>query len=257
MPVRKVITLDEEKCDGCGDCVPSCAEGAIAIVAGKARLVSEVYCDGLGACLAHCPQGAISIEERPAAAFDETETRQHLARLESERAPASIPVAPMLHACPGSLVRSFGRPAASAPAPDPAGPVPTALATWPIQMTLVPPAAPYLQGAHILLVADCVPFAYADFHQRFLRGKPVLIGCPKLDSMDFYARKLTEIVRASRPESLTVLHMEVPCCSGFTRLAQHALDEAESTASLTDVTIGIGGEILATVDLAPGRAGQR
>jgi hypothetical protein len=135
--------------------------------------------------------------------------------------------------------------------------MPSELANWPIQLTLVPPMAPYLQGADILLVADCVPFAYADFHRQFLKGKPVIIGCPKLDHMDAYAKKLTEILRVAKPKSLSVLHMEVPCCSGFTRLAQYAVQAAGNGVTLADVTIGIRGEILDRVELTLDGAGHR
>jgi hypothetical protein len=135
--------------------------------------------------------------------------------------------------------------------------MPSELSNWPIQLTLVPPMAPYLQGADILLVADCVPFAYADFHRQFLKDKPVIIGCPKLDQMEAYAKKLTEILRVAHPQSLTVLHMEVPCCSGFTRLAQYALQAAESATPLTDVTIGVRGDILDTVELTPAAANRQ
>jgi len=258
MTMRKLIEIDDAKCDGCGECVTSCAEGAIAIIDGKARLVSEIYCDGLGACLGRCPQGAITIEEREAAAFDEAETQKHLARLRGVQAePASIPVMDTPHQCPGSAMRSFGRPATASGSAMPAGPMPCELTNWPIQLTLVPPMAPYLQGADILLVADCVPFAYADFHRRFLKDKPVIIGCPKLDQMEAYAKKLTEIVRVARPKSLTVLHMEVPCCSGFTRLAQYALHAADSPVPVTDLTIGIRGEIMDTVELSAGHVAHR
>jgi NAD-dependent dihydropyrimidine dehydrogenase PreA subunit len=251
MATRKVVRIDEGKCDGCGECVTSCAEGAITVIDGKARLVSEIYCDGLGACLGHCPQGAITIEERDAAAFDEAETQKHLTRIHGPHgAPAPIPVMDTPHQCPGSAMRSFGRPGNGATAPATTGAVPSELTHWPIQLSLVPPAAPYLRGADILLVADCVPFAYPEFHQRFLRNKPVLIGCPKLDQMDFYAKKLTEILRVARPKSLAVIHMEVPCCSGFTRLAQYALRAAESAVPLTDVTIGIRGDLLETTEVA-------
>lgn len=257
MAMRKVVVIDEAKCDGCGECVTSCAEGAIAVIDGKARLVSEIYCDGLGACLGHCPQGAITVEEREAAAFDEAATRKHLTNLQRAQA-ATLRVTETPHQCPGSMMRSFDRPAAAVQSDGPpVGNIPSALSNWPIQLTLVPPMAPYLQRADILLVADCVPFAYADFHRRFLKGKPVIIGCPKLDQMDACAKKLTEIVRVAKPESLSVLHMEVPCCSGFTRLAQYALQAAASDAPLTDVTIGIRGEILDTVELSAGRAAHR
>lgn len=258
MAMRNVVVIDEAKCDGCGECVTSCAEGAIAVIDGKARLVSEIYCDGLGACLGHCPQGAITIEEREAAAFDEAATQRHLDNLKRAQAATALRVPETPHQCPGSMMRNLGRPAGAPRAADvAAGSIPSELANWPIQLTLVPPMAPYLQGAEILLVADCVPFAYADFHRRFLNGKPVIIGCPKLDQMDAYARKLTEIVRVARPRSLSVLHMEVPCCSGFTRLAQYALQAAASDIPLIDVTIGIQGEIVNTVELTAGRAAHR
>ena len=202
MALRKVVRIDEEKCDGCGECVTSCAEGAIAVIHGKARLVSETYCDGLGACLGHCPQDAITVEEREAAGFDAAETQKHLARLSGKTArPAPLPLAEAHHnQCPGSMARSLGSRNGAASA-RPAGPVASELINWPVQLTLVPPGAPYLRGADILLVADCVPFAMPDFHQRFLRGKPVVIGCPKLDQPEFYITKLAEVVRAARPNT--------------------------------------------------------
>jgi len=249
MAVREVIRIDEEKCDGCGECVPSCAEGALAIVNGKARLVSEVYCDGLGACLGHCPQGAISVEMREAPDFDEVQVHTHLARLKAAKsvAPSLAVVEPPTHQCPGSMSRSLGfRPGAPAGAPSPsAPPMQSELRNWPVQLMLLSPGAPYLRHADLLLVADCVPFAFPDFHRRFLRGNPVIIGCPKLDQVQVYARKLTEIVRGAEPQSLTVIHMEVPCCSGLTKLAEYAIAEAGRALAVEDVTIGLQGEILA------------
>jgi hypothetical protein len=225
------------------------------VIDGKARLVSEIYCDGLGACLGHCPQGAITVEEREAAAFDEAATQKHLDNLKRAQAATALHVTETPHQCPGSMMRSFGRPAAAVQSTHtPAGSIASELANWPIQLALVPPMAPYLQGTDILLVADCVPFAYADFHRRFLKDKPVIIGCPKLDQMDAYAKKLTEIIRVAKPKSLSVLHMEVPCCSGFTRLAQYALQAAASDVPLTDITIGIRGEVLETVELQSNHA---
>jgi NAD-dependent dihydropyrimidine dehydrogenase PreA subunit len=249
MAMREIIRIDEEKCDGCGQCVPSCAEGALAIVNGKARLVSEVYCDGLGACLGHCPQGAIFVEQRDAPDFDEAQVHAHLERLQAAKAtaPSLAVVEPVAHQCPGSMARSLGhRPGGpTGIAAQEAPPVQSELMNWPVQLMLVSPGAPYLRGADILLAADCVPFAYPDFHRRFLRGKPVIIGCPKLDQVQLYARKLTEIVRLAEPRSLTVLHMEVPCCSGLTKLAEYALTEAGSGLALEDVTISVQGEVQA------------
>jgi Pyruvate/2-oxoacid:ferredoxin oxidoreductase delta subunit len=252
MAWRKVIRIDEEKCDGCGECVTGCAEGAIAIVNGKARLVREIYCDGLGACLGDCPQGAISMEEREAEAFDEVRTREHLARLRDRKAAsAPLSLAGVAPQCPGTISRSLGWQPAVPGSGDGMGVRPLELMNWPIQLTLVPPSAPYFRGADLLLVADCVPFACADFHQRFLQGRPVIIGCPKLDRADFYVKKLAHIIQTAEPRSLSVIHMEVPCCSGLTRIAQNAMGMAESDTPLTDVTVGIGGEVLASAGVTP------
>ena len=256
MAVREVIRIDEEKCDGCGECVPSCAEGALAIVDGKARLVSEVYCDGLGACLGHCPQGAISVEKREAPDFDEIQVHAHLTRLKAAKsvAPPLAVVEPPPHQCPGSMSRSLGpRPGVRAGSPASGGPpMQSELRNWPVQLMLLSPGAPYLRHADILLVADCVPFAYPDFHRRFLRGKPVIIGCPKLDQVQVYARKLTEIVRMAEPRSLSVIHMEVPCCSALTKLAEYAVAEAGSALAVEDVTISLQGEVIAEETIAVG-----
>ncbi len=244
MSFRKVIRIDEAKCDGCGECVTSCAEGAIAIRDGKARLVSEIYCDGLGACLGHCPQGAITIEEREAEVFDEAKTREHLARLRNRaNGPSSLPVVTAHHPCPGSMTRTLGHRSAAADG-GPVSPIPSALCNWPVQLTLVSPGALYFRNADVLLVADCVPFACADFHQRFLRNRPVIIGCPKLDQAEFYVRKLAEIIHVAQPRSLSVVHMEVPCCAGLTQIAKYALAATESDTPLQDVTVSISGEVL-------------
>ncbi len=254
MTWRQVIRIDEEKCDGCGECVTGCAEGAIAVIDGKARLVSEIYCDGLGACLGQCPQGAITMVEREAEDFNEAKTREHLERQRHPKyVPAPVPLAfaAVAPQCPGSMSRSLARQPAVSRDGDGMGPQSSELMNWPIQLTLVPPSAPYFRGADLLLVADCVPFACAGFHQRFLRGKPVIIGCPKLDPAEFYVKKLAGIVQVAEPRSLTVVHMEVPCCSGLTRIAQYALGMAECNTPLTDVTISIGGEILAPTPDVP------
>ncbi len=249
MTRRKVVRIDVEKCDGCGKCVPTCKEGAIAIVDRKARLISEVYCDGLGACLGECPQGAITIEERDAEAFDEAKAHAHLTRLRQPVIPVALLGASAGHQCPGSMARSLGgpRPERAYGGREEMGSLRPQLVNWPVQLSLVPAGAPYFRKADLLLVADCVPFACADFHPRFLRGKPVIIGCPKLDQVDVYVQKLTAIIRAAEPQSLTVIHMEVPCCSGLTRIAERALALAESGLRLQDVTIGIQGDVLATV----------
>ncbi len=258
MATRKIVQIDQSRCDGCGLCVPSCAEGAIQVIAGKARLLSDVYCDGLGACLGECPQGAIAIVEREAEAFDEQAVHRHVAATakppaQARERPAAIPVsAPRPSGCPGSMARTLnvevpptGRSAPQGPGGQgPPDEEPSALGNWPLQLHLVPPTAPYLQNADLLLAADCVPFALADFHRRFLRGRPVVIGCPKLDDGEAYVAKLVSILTLSSIRSLTVVHMEVPCCQGLVRIAQAALAATGAAVPLEDVTISIRGRVL-------------
>ncbi|PPD58958.1 ATP-binding protein [Dehalogenimonas etheniformans] len=237
MPVRKIVKIDEDKCNGCGDCVPSCVEGAIQVIDGKARLVSETYCDGLGACLGECPMDAISIEERDAPEFDESAAVEHAARKETNQ-----PV----HACPSTRMMSFERQANSS---DRSAAVSdhSMLSSWPVQLTLVPPHAPFLKGADILLAADCVPFAYPAFHRDFLQGKSLLIACPKLDDYEAHLEKLTQIFRSARPRSVTVLRMEVPCCGGLTHMVRQASLESGVSFPIQETTIGVRGQILASV----------
>lgn len=247
MVTRQIIQIDEEKCDGCAQCVPSCEEGAIQIVDGKAKLVADVYCDGLGACLGHCPQGALTIVEREAVEFDEEAVAQHLDTMKRE-----IPTAPAAGGCPGAAAMQL-RDASTTQQGTVAGgegtaedTAPSGLANWPVQLHLVPPHAPYLQQADVLLVADCVPFAYADFHRRFLDGRPVVIGCPKLDDGQAYVQKLAQIILASSVRSITVLHMEVPCCTGLLRIAEAAVQMAGTETPVRDATISIRGKVLST-----------
>ena len=251
MAKRKIVEIDEAKCDGCGLCVPGCAEGALQIVDGKARLVSEVYCDGLGACLGECPRGAIRMVEREAPDFDEAAVQRHLAALESP-APEPARPAPM---CPGSRARSFALPlsgrnrarvsVASGAEATEAGPA-SALGHWPVQLRLIPPGAPFLQGAHLLLVADCVPVAMPDF-QRLLGGRAIALACPKLDDAREHTARLAAILAGSEVESVTVVHMEVPCCSGLQVIAQAAINASERQVPLKDITVSIRGEVLAEV----------
>jgi Pyruvate/2-oxoacid:ferredoxin oxidoreductase delta subunit len=239
MAIRKVVEIDEEKCDGCGDCVTACAEGAIQIIDGKAKLVSDVYCDGLGACLGDCHVGAIMIVEREAAEFDEQAVERHLAGLAPGGSHASPAAPEPVHACPGSAMRQFSQPASSAPASPSAGP--SQLGQWPIQLMLVPPAAPFLKDADILICADCVPFAVPDFHQRYLAGRALLVACPKLDDLQHYFEKLKEIFATAAPRKLTVLKMEVPCCNGIAQATVIARNQVAPEIPVDVYTIGIQG----------------
>jgi NAD-dependent dihydropyrimidine dehydrogenase PreA subunit len=234
MPVRDIIRIDEDKCTGCGLCVTACAEGAIQIIDGKAKLVSDVYCDGLGTCLGECPEDALTIEKREANEFDEEAAMEHVRRLADMEANAP-------RGCPGSMMRELRRRSTDH---KPADSSPSELTNWPVQLTLVSPNAPYFNNADILLAADCVPFALADFHSRFVRGKTVVIGCPKLDDAGYYVEKLTQILKQSSVNSLTVVHMEVPCCSGLSYIASRSVEASGKNIPLNDLTISIQGEVL-------------
>jgi len=253
MLVRKIVQIDEEKCDGCGQCVPSCAEGAIRIVDAKARLVSDTYCDGLGACLGHCPRDAIAIVERDAAPFDERATHAHVAAQRN-----AAPLEKAQTGCPGTAVRNLRLNVLSdGPAPAPRFPTDggkspddreSRLINWPLQLHLIPPNAPFLREADVLLVADCVPVAHPDFHRRFLTGgRPVVMGCPKLDDGQAYVQKLAQMIRVSSLRSITVLHMEVPCCTGLLRVAQAAAEQAGGGVPIRVVTVAIDGREVPSV----------
>lgn len=235
--IRKIVKIDEAKCDGCGACLPSCAEGALKLVNGKAKLVSENYCDGLGACLGECPRGAISIEERRAEGFDEEAAERHL--MAKETADKELPCG-----CPSATVTRFERQTkAGAPEQEAGATRESRLAHWPVQLSLVPPSAPFLYGADLVLAADCVPFAYADFHQDFLGDNALVVACPKLDDFQAHQSKLTEILRHSGIKSLTVVHMEVPCCSGLVHMVKQAIHDSGKDVPWREITIGIKGEI--------------
>ncbi|MBN1806754.1 MAG: 4Fe-4S binding protein [Sedimentisphaerales bacterium] len=234
MSVRNIVKIDEEKCNGCGQCVTACAEGAIKITNGKARLISEIYCDGLGACIGYCPEGAIKIEKREAAEFDEEATKTHLAPKTKKHAD---------FACPGTMVRKIEVKESAA---DSSARISSQLGQWPVQLNLLPPTAPYLNNADLLLVADCVPFAMGDFHNRFLKDKNIAVGCPKLDDVDFYIEKLTAILKSNKLNSLTVIRMEVPCCSGLTNIARQAIAKNGIKMSFEDVIIDLHGNVSST-----------
>ncbi len=239
--LRKIIRIDEEKCNGCGLCVPACAEGAIQIIDGKAKLVKEEYCDGLGACLGYCPQGAITIEEREAKEFSEEAVKAHLEALKTMNATPQESEEEIPCSCPSLNFQSL--PAVEEEVREVRKAV-SQLSQWPVQLALVPPKAPYFQGAHLLVVADCVPFAQADFHQKFLKEKSLVIGCPKLDDIRFYVNKLVEIFRQSEIKKVTVIHMEVPCCFGLVQAVKVALSESGKNIPAEEVTVSIRGEVL-------------
>ncbi|MDX9866628.1 MAG: 4Fe-4S binding protein [Kiritimatiellia bacterium] len=244
---RKIVTIDEGLCNGCGLCVSACHEGALQMVDGKARLVSDSYCDGLGDCLPECPTGAIRIVEREAAAYDEAAVAANLAAAKPAAAGnAPPPAQPLSGGCPGRMARAIARPpqpAAAAPdAPQANAPVP-ALTNWPVQIKLVPVNAPYLHHAALLIAADCTAFAYPDIHRRFMTNKVTMIGCPKLDEGD-YTEKLTAILQANDIRSVTVLRMEVPCCAGIANAAKQALINSGKMIPWRIVTIATDGTIL-------------
>ena len=283
---RQVITIDEDRCTGCGQCIPNCPEGALQIIDGKARLVSDLFCDGLGACIGHCPEGAITTETREARAYDESKVMEnivrqgpnviaaHLSHLKDHAQDehfrealaylvehdVEIPAEflepscrcgdtgepkPQYAGCPGSRLMELDVPPAS-PAPGSPAPHgrrrPSRLRTWPVQIMLVPPQAPFLKGADVLIAADCVPFAYADFHESLLGDKVLLVGCPKLDDAALYREKLTEMFKRNDVRSVTVAHMEVPCCFGMVKLVESAIEGSGKGIPFETAMISVKGE---------------
>jgi Pyruvate/2-oxoacid:ferredoxin oxidoreductase delta subunit len=242
--MRKIIQIEEDKCDGCGQCVPSCAEGAIQIVDGKARLMAEKYCDGLGACLGECPNDALHVIEREADDFDEKAVEQHL----QKSPPPPLPAAPtMACGCPSTQIQDFKRPFKSceeANKPASYQSNVSALSHWPVQIKLVPPTAPFLKGADLLVAADCTPFAYADFHRDFLQGKVLMVGCPKFDDAEAYIQKFTDIFKMSGVKSVTVLTMEVPCCQGLPVIVKRGMAAANADLPMSHVVVSLRGEVV-------------
>ena len=244
-PARKIVIIDEDKCDGCGLCVPDCAEGAIQIIDGKARLVAENLCDGLGNCLGACPNDAITIGERPADEFDEAAVQIHLGQRAADK-PDELPCG-----CPGTMMRKL-KPAAAPDDPPQSGVCedvsrPSRLGNWPLQLALLPPGGDIWQDADVLISADCVGFALPDFHERLLAGdkKALVIACPKLDDIGPYVDKLASIFANNTIRSLTVVHMEVPCCIGIVTMVKEAMQRSGRTdIPLRDVTVGINGSIM-------------
>jgi ferredoxin len=240
---RKIIEIDENKCDGCGLCVPACAEGAIQIIDGKAKLIAEKYCDGLGACLGECPRDALKIVDCEAEEFDKISVAEHVKSKEG----AHIPETPtMACGCPSTLIQSFTSLTPCQKANEAAAQTcsTSALSHWPVQIRLVPPTAPFLKGADLLVAADCTPVAYPRFHDDFLTGKIVLMGCPKFDDAEAYVDKFAQIFHEADIKSITVLVMEVPCCQGLPGIIRKGMDRAGKRIPLEKVVISRNGEVL-------------
>ena len=246
---RKIIEINEDLCDGCGQCVPSCAEGALQIVDGKAKLVAEVYCDGLGACLGECPNDALRVVERDADEFDEHAVEKHLSSMEKEE---GLPVIPITSGCLSSQIQTFTRSGPHQEVGEPAakGQSESALTHWPVQIRLVPPTAPFLKGANLLVVADCVPVAYPNFHKDFLDGKVVMVGCPKFDDVQVYIQKFADIFRTADLRSVSVLVMEVPCCQGLPVILEKGMEKAGKKIPMEKVVISAKGDVLGREKMA-------
>jgi Pyruvate/2-oxoacid:ferredoxin oxidoreductase delta subunit len=242
MAKRKVVKIDEEKCTGCGLCIPNCAEGALQIIDGKAKLITDKFCDGLGACLGHCPEDAITVIEREAEEFDEKAVEVHLHKQKEAQPQLEPKLQPVFTGCPSSRAMHFKIPETQTEAVSNTPSV-SMLTQWPVQLKLVPINAPYFQDADLLIAADCVPFAYPNFHQDFLKGKVVVVGCPKLDDIQFYKEKLTEIFKSNSIKSVTIPYMEVPCCFGLVKVTEDAIAASGKNIPLKKIKIGIRGDI--------------
>jgi ferredoxin len=238
---RKIIEIIEELCDGCAQCVPACAEGALKVVDGKVRLVSEIYCDGLGACIKDCPNGAIRIIERVAEEFDEQAVEAYLEEKKRSEEVAGISLP---YGCPSNKVKVFQPSYHESEQSGTQVISSSALSHWPVQIRLVPPKASFLKGADILVAADCTPVAYQGFHREFLRGRVVLIGCPKFDNPQEYIEKFADIFRESDIKSITVLDMEVPCCFALPAIVNKGMQIAERKIPIEEVVISTHGNIL-------------
>jgi len=283
---RQIITIDETKCTGCAECIPACPEGALQVIDGKARLVSDLFCDGLGACIGHCPTGAMQVETREAEPYDERRVMAesivkagpnviaaHLRHLEEHGEtsylntaldylreqgianPLEAETAAHAHhggGCPGSRTMDFRSNGHATPSvvATPSEPVPSALRQWPVQLHLVSPIAPYFHDADVLLAADCVAFAMGDFHSRLLEGKALAVACPKLDSgMDRYLEKLVAMIDMAEVKSITVGIMEVPCCGGLTALVMQALEKASRKVPVKRIVVSVTGKVLAEEEI--------
>lgn len=248
MVVRKIVKIDEEKCNGCGLCVPACHEGAIQIVDGKARVIDDKFCDGLGDCLGECPLGAITIIEREAAEYDEEAVQKRLEMLNRQR--EGHEGGQYKHhsgGCPGIRVMDFEDDKVDAEKVQATGDdleikIKSQLKNWPVQLMLIPEKASYFDNAELMITADCVPFAYPDFHLDLLKGKTVVTGCPKLDDAGYYLEKLTGVIRNNRLKGITVAFMEVPCCTGIVRITEEAIIRSGKNIPLKKIRIKIDGK---------------
>jgi len=241
--LRKIIEIDEELCDGCGQCVPGCAEGALQIVDGKAKVVADKYCDGIGACIGECPNDALRIVEREAEEFDEKAVESYLA----QKAKESSEEKTLPCGCPSTQIQSFISPTTcqSANKPDIVETVEaSALSHWPVQIRLIPPDAPFLGGADLLVVADCVPIAYPSLHRDLLVGKTVMVGCPKFDDAQEYVDRFTEIFKTAEIRSVTIAIMEVPCCAGLPMMVKKGMETAAADIPIKEIVISTRGQII-------------
>jgi NAD-dependent dihydropyrimidine dehydrogenase PreA subunit len=240
--LRKIIEIDEELCDGCGQCIPSCAEGALQIVDGKAQVIADTLCDGLGACLGECPTGALKVIEREADEFDEEAVEKHLTIKETAEEKLHLPCG-----CPSTQIQTFVPIESHSEAQ-----VPSAMRTagesvlshWPVQIRLIPPKAPFLKGADLLVLADCVAVAYANLHRNLINGKVVMMGCPKFDGAQEYIEKFAEIFKTAGIKSITTVYMEVPCCSGLPMIVKKGLEASGQTIPMTNILISTRGKVL-------------
>lgn len=237
MVLRNIVKIDEQKCNGCGLCIPACAEGAIKIIEGKARLVKDIYCDGLGACLGKCPQDALTIIQREAKDFDEKAAEEHVKRTQTTSKVGSA--SSNQNSCPSLKPLQFEKENKSLSLSQKRK---TRLTTWPIQLKLIPPNVSFLKNSNLLIAADCVPFAYADFHEDILKNAILVVGCPKLDDTKLYKNKLVEIFRTAGIKSVNVVNMEVPCCFGLNYIVQEAIILSGKTIPYTQTIISIKGE---------------
>ncbi len=241
MPVRDIILIDEEKCDGCGLCIPSCPEGALAIIDGKARVVSESYCDGMGACVGECPQDAMTVIKREAPEFDEAAALENMRKAEGLTKETAKPSPPShFGGCPGSRTMVIEK--KDNPSATQTGTQQSELTQWPVQLHLVSPYAPYFNGKELLVAADCVPVADPNFHHGLLKGKSMVIACPKLDEISSYAPKIAEILKNNDIPKVTVAHMVVPCCMGILGIVEKAVELSGKDVPVESVVIGVDGE---------------